>query len=366
LAFLPSLLALLLELGGALVPQFVERYYSLGIYVSIATTLGRIVGLIPFSIAEAALPPILALAVYMVCSAVVRLVRCKTGKLKLLLSQLRHAVTIVGLLLLIFQLVWGLNYRRTPVSVALGFDRTRPNADELEAIAREVISSINSSYHALHDAGVGGSSDPLPNPQSIDWATQLAYARNNIFPESTRLPRYSPPKPLFLGGAIARLGISGIYSPFTAEPNYLSIMPAFDLPVAMAHEMAHARGYAREDEASFVAFAVCANSDDPRLRYSAYLSALSVVGELASVDRERARNVIKLLEDGPRADLRTRSEFWAKYVGRATYIGTHVNNIYLKVNGIRAGVRSYDDVVSLIIAYMRRERRQALNQYSER
>jgi hypothetical protein len=364
LAFLPSLLALLLELGGALVPQFIERYYSQGIYVSIATTLGCIVGFIPFSLAATALPPIGALTIYMLCNAVVRLVRCKTGKLRLLLSQLRHAVTIVGLLLLIFQLVWGLNYRRTPVSIALGFDHTRPNADELEAIAREVISSINSNYHALHDAG--GSNDSVSNPQPIDQATQLAYARNNIFPESTRLPGYSPPKPLFLGGAIARLGISGIYSPFTAEPNYLSIMPAFDLPVAMAHEMAHARGYAREDEASFVAFAVCANSDDPRLRYSAYLSALGVVGELATVDRERARNVIKLLEDGPRGDLRVRSEFWAKYVGRATYIGTRVNNLYLKVNGIRAGVRSYDDVVSLIIAYMQRERRQALNQYRER
>jgi hypothetical protein len=358
LAFLPLLLALLLELGGALAPHLVERFYSEGIYPSIATALGRIVRVIPFSVAEAAFPPIALLTIFLFCRAFVRLLRCKTGRLNLLLSQVRHAVAIVGSLMLAFQLVWGLNYRRTPVSVALGFDHARPNADELEAIARDVISRINFNYHALHDADPGDFGNKGLNTSSIDQAIQQAYARNSIFPEPTKLSGYSSPKPLFLGGVIAKFGISGIYSPFTAEPNYLSIMPAFDLPVAMGHEMAHARGYAREDEASFVAFVVCANADDTRLRYSAYLSALGVVGELAAIDRERARQVIKLLEEGPRNDLKVRGEFWAKYFGRATYLGTRVNNLYLRANGIRAGVRSYNDVVSLIIAYMRRERMQ--------
>src|ERR1043166_6917252 len=54
-----------------------------------------------------------------------------------------------------------------------------------------------------------------------------------------------PPKPVYFSGLMSRFGVSGVYSPFTGEPNYNTLQPDCDLPFAVAHEMAHQRGYAR-------------------------------------------------------------------------------------------------------------------------
>ena len=83
---------------------------------------------------------------------------------------------------------------------------------------------------------------------------------------------------------MSRLGLSGFYMPFTGEPNFNDAQPDFDLPYVIAHEKAHQRGFAREDEANFIAFLVCVNSTDPYLRYSGYLNALRVVGAFVSSD----------------------------------------------------------------------------------
>src|SRR5207248_11260701 len=92
-----------------------------------------------------------------------------------------------------------------------------------------------------------------------------------------------PPKPVYFSGLMSRLGISGVYSPFTGEPNYNALQPDFDLPFAVAHEMAHQRGFAREDEANFIAFLVCTKASNAYVRYSGYLGALRVLGVLFRV-----------------------------------------------------------------------------------
>ena len=45
----------------------------------------------------------------------------------------------------------------------------------------------------------------------------------------------------------------------------------------MCHELAHIRGYIYEDEANFIAFLACVESDDVAFQYSGYLSVLNYV-----------------------------------------------------------------------------------------
>jgi hypothetical protein len=115
--------------------------------------------------------------------------------------------------------------------------------------------------------------------------------------------------------------------------------------------MAHQRGYAREDEADFIAFLVCTKSSNPYVRYSGYLGALRVLGVLLRVAPERYRDVVSALGDGPRADLRARAQFWARYEGRLASLGQGVNHVYLKINGVRSGVRNYNEASALIVGY---------------
>jgi hypothetical protein len=160
-----------------------------------------------------------------------------------------------------------------------------------------------------------------------------------------------PPKAVYFSGLMSRLGTSGVYSPFTGEPNYNAIIPDADLPFTVAHEMAHRRGFARESEANFVAFLVCTGSSHPYVRYSGYLGALRVLSVLRRLAPERYPAVAALLGEGPRADLRAAERFWSRYAGRLSNASRRLNDAYLRANRVRTGVRNYGEMVSLVFGY---------------
>ena len=107
---------------------------------------------------------------------------------------------------------------------------------------------------------------------------------------------------------------------------------------------------------------ICTSSSDPRLKYSGYLSGLRVLSLLAGSDVGRYRETLKMLEDGPRRDLKARYEFWAKYSGKTSYVGNRVNDLYLKANGVSSGVKNYDEATALIVGYFRRLKADAPNE----
>jgi hypothetical protein len=332
-------------------PSWIEKYYSRGIYPYIGRAAGFFSGLIPFSIAEFIAICLIALTPFLI-GLYVRGLRHRTRRWTLELSNLtRRAMCLVGAFALLFQVLWGLNYGRLPLAKTLAFDQSPVGTTELEAAAREIVSRTNDAYHDAHgQISTAGSDDS----DSIRRSIENSYAANRLLPWQASLSGYSRPKPVLLHNVMTRFGIAGVYSPFTAEPNYIASLPGFDVPFTMAHEMAHARGFAREDEADFVAYLICTTSSDARLRYSGYLAGLRVLSQLATVDINRYRDLAKLIEDGPRRDLKTRYEFWASFRGPATYVGNRVNDIYLKANGIKSGVRNYDEMSALIIGYFRR------------
>ena len=155
------------------------------------------------------------------------------------------------------------------------------------------------------------------------------------------------------------MGLSGVYSPFTAEPNYNADLPDFQLPFTMAHEMAHQRGVARESEANFVAYLVCISSRDPFVRYSGYRNGLGVLGELYGVEPEKARALARQLGPGYREDSRRAALFWAKASGAAAALTNRVNDLYLRANRVRRGTADYAASTTLIIGYYLREMNRA-------
>ena len=59
------------------------------------------------------------------------------------------------------------------------------------------------------------------------------------------------------------------------EANYNNVMNEIQKPSTMCHELAHLRGYILEDEANFIAYLACVQSEDVFFEYSGYLSVLS-------------------------------------------------------------------------------------------
>lgn len=146
-------------------------------------------------------------------------------------------------------------------------------------------------------------------------------------------------------------GITGIYIPYTGEANVNINSTDFMLPSTVAHEMAHQRGFAREDEANYIAYLTCSMHPDRDFQYSGVMLALIYsMNALAENDIEAYKVLRSKYSEGVKNDLRYDAEFWAKYEGKTQEISNNVNNTYLKSNGQKDGVQSYGRMVDLLIA----------------
>lgn len=147
--------------------------------------------------------------------------------------------------------------------------------------------------------------------------------------------------------------ISGIYCPYTGESNVNTAYPDFVVADTIAHEYAHQRGIAPEDECNFLAFAVNVSSDDPYLRYAALASAFSSLGsEAAWLDDERYAEIYADCPAFVRGEYRAYSEYFQKYAhNTAADVAGSLNDEYLKLNGQTEGVLSYQMDARLICLY---------------
>lgn len=347
----------IIQLVASFSPQLVEQYYSRGLYprvLNVAAVLGR---LSSYSVAEVLLLVSLAgLLAWLTWQAHNFFAQRRKAR-AVLAPAFAQLCWMAAALAALFMLAFGLNYQRPPLAETLRFEQREPDAREAEWMSRAIVEGINQNYaESGADAALErGSRLPLTRPE-LFAVLEESFAREPLLSGMSAADSSPvPPKPVYFSGLMSRLGVSGVYSLFTAEPNYNAIQPDASLPFTVAHEMAHQRGLAREAEASFVAFLVCIKSTHPYIRYSGYLNALRVLSVLRRLAPEQHREVAALLGDGPRADLRANDAFWARYGGNLNNMARRVNDAYLKANRVRSGVRNYGEVTALIIGYYLKE-----------
>jgi len=280
----------------------------------------------------------------------VGLVRRRDKSRSWILRWLRFGVWVTAGVLWLFLFTFGLNYQRPLLFELLRYEQRKAEPLELEALGRMLVENINQSYAEAHNGG-----RKIPESGEIVELLNEAY---DAAPEFRLFPRgeFARPKPVYSSEVLTRLGISGIYIPFTAEPNYNADIPDFQLPFSIAHEMAHQRGVARESEANFVAYVVCVNSRDPFVRYSGFRNGLGVLTELYRVEPQKAKELAQQLGTGYREDSRRAALFWAKASGAAGALSHRVNDLYLRANRVKAGAADYSNSTTLIIAYHLRQR----------
>ena len=166
---------------------------------------------------------------------------------------------------------------------------------------------------------------------------------------------HSRVKPVMLSEPMSYTHITGVYTFFTGEANININFPDYTIPYTAAHELAHQRGIAREDEANFVAFLVCMESDDAYIRYSGALNLYEyVVSALYSADKELYKENYVKQSKAIIAERIAYSEFFEKYrENTVADISEATNNAYLQSQGAPQGTRSYGMVVDLAVAYYR-------------
>lgn len=342
------LASLILQAIASRHEQWVERYYSRRLFPPIIRVLSFASGIVGFSVGEFIIS-ILAAALIVTLIYQARAVYLRRKSVAYLLRIDVMVLTwILGFAMMSFLLVWGLNYQREPLATRLGLTGRNASDEQLKLISESIVNEVNFSYTASH-FNSDGSAIPLPTRSQVYDLIESAYQHEPLLSD---LPRpFGRPKPVFASYLMCLLGLSGFYMPFTGEPNFNAAQPDFDLPYVIAHEKAHQRGFAHEDEANFIAFLVCVNSTDPYLRYSGFLNALKILGALPGSDPVFYKSLIARIGEGPRSDLRARAAFWSRYQGPARAVAERVNDSYLKANRVHSGTRNYGEDIALIVGY---------------
>jgi hypothetical protein len=265
----------------------------------------------------------------------------------------------LGLLTFGFYLLWGFHYARPGLEERLGVARAgEASVGELRAVSERAVEASNLLYRELHgteDLGVptpARSLEALRSGLEVGW--QGAVDRWGLEPRWAL--SHGHPKAFLASGWMKRMGVAGLYFPFTGEALVLSDLPGVLRGKDVAHEMAHQRGVAREADANTLAYLVAREAPDPALRYAASVFLQTQwVGALAAADRAAAQDVVRGRFPGVQRDLEDLSEYWAAAQGPAREVTRRANDLMLRSHGIPDGVRSYQGSLWVLLALARRE-----------
>ena len=260
-------------------------------------------------------------------------------------------LSVPCLILVIFVWNFAPGYYGTPLDQKLELDRQKVSAKELFDTAEHLCAELEALTPEIEFLDDGSSKMPY-SYKEMNQKLLDAYER---FCEKQDFMDhfYSRAKPVMLSEPMSYTHITGVYTFFTGEANINVNFPDYTIPYTAAHELAHQRGIAREDEANFIAFLVCLESEDPYLRYSALLNVYEYVASaLYSADRELYKESYKGLPESIKAEEVAYSRFFDKYRHNvAADVSQKTNDLYLQSQGSPEGTKSYNLVVDLAVAY---------------
>lgn len=326
-------------------PQLVERLYSSTIYPYIGKSIGFISNIVPFSIAEVILIMLVLLAIILVVLILLK-PRFFLSNIKYILHLL---VRMLAILYILFYFSWGFNYYREDYIDLANMNKAPGTIEDLENLSIEIINNLNNTRINLTEDNLGVFiiEDSF---QELSRQTQKGF-ENYMVGTLNLDENYGKAKPVLLSKLMSYTGIMGIYFPYTSEANINADIPYHELLATIGHEMAHQRGFAKEEEANFIAYKASINNPDIKFQYSGYYLAMRyLMNEIYEVDKDVYNSLYSRLSDAVKRDMNFGRDYWKSKEGKTEEVVSNMNDNYLKANNQIQGVRSYNLVVKLLLA----------------
>lgn len=277
--------------------------------------------------------------------------RKKTGGFRLFV---RRTANLLGGLAATFLLLWGFGYTDRGLADRIGIEKSTREED-LAAAYEEVMARALACRKEITELKEGMTIEDLP-PKAFDADVVLLTA--NLLTDygyHTATPVHM--RALRPDGILKRLGISGIYNPWTGEANIDNALTSLPRIFTAAHEAAHAYGVTGEAEANFSAWLACRSANDPVVRYAAEYGLWRTIG--GEINRSFPEEVREILAARiPDELLADRQAIWEKAARHRAYfpeVSDRLNDAYLKSQGVTAGTDDYNDFAALYFSWQRRE-----------
>ena len=227
-------------------------FYADNIYGFICDFLGKIMDVFPFAVGEI-LMYLFSLALFMsiVFSSLFIFLRKKTIYKKFYVCYMKSILMILLSVFLLYTLNWIIPFRSSILSDKnLGRNAyTRAyTVDEIETLRNYMVEKVNEASKQVERDEDG-----------------------HII--------YTDMKTALCSTALEWMGIAGYNYPYTMEATYNKYITKLGYPAIYAHEISHHHGYYQEDEANFLSYLGCINSDNKYIQYSGYIDAFYYLDE---------------------------------------------------------------------------------------
>ncbi len=333
-----------------------EEVFAKRVYKVLSVAVSAVTGWIPFSVAECVvlIAPVVLLVLFNRLIAQVR--RNKGKRFERCMIALVNAACTVSVVFFVYIIGCSVNYHRASMADYRGIAVRDSSKEELYALCTSLAeqASVLRAELTAYEDGDGVLRLPMTNQE---LAKEVREAYQSLSEELSVLGGYYPaPKCIGLSEAFSRMEITGVFTCWTMEANVNVHIPDYSRASTMAHELSHLRGVMREEEANFLAYLACMESDSALVRYSGTMLALIYSGNaLASQDSVLYSELWTRYHEGMVRDLLDNSAYWNQYEDTViSETADKVNDVYLKANEQEDGVKSYGRVVDLLLAEYRK------------
>ncbi len=341
-----ALVCIVLNLSAS--QAWIEKYYARGLYVIVRGVFDSTLFFLPVA-------GMYFLAVGIIYFAF-RFIRIFFDK-KLLFKQrifqaILYLIRFVGGVVSAFYILWGFNYSRIPLKKQLNLTLTVPDSNDLK---RELILSAQETEAALINFKNSANNADIKYLEKKALEDTVRTAVFKIL-HTLKLPIPGTPRGREIkpDGIMFRFGISGIYLPFTGEANIDAANNILEKPFTLAHEMCHGLGWTDEGACNFLAYLACTQSTNTFLKYSGCISYYRYAAPAyRRVNNEAYKKFRETLSPGFRRDLDDINKTIQRYP--LWFSSDALNDTFLKSQGVKAGISSYNQVVLLVPAWREKQ-----------
>ena len=334
----------------SLYPGWVENNYTYGIYPYLSGALRFVFGWIPFSIGDL-FYGFLILMIILRVGKFFKLLFKKQLTRRYFVMALQQAIFLFLLVYVSFNLLWGLNYNRHGIAKQLNLDVRSYTTEELDTLANSLQKKLN--FYAAQIDTITREDYLAKKKNLFSEASASFLVAERQFPFLTY--KIQSLKPSLVGFLGKYVGFHGYYNPFSGEGQVKASIPRFLQPFVACHEIAHQVGYAKENEANFVGFLACRESTSIDFRYSAYYDMYSyAIREIYKSDFKKAVAIDSLIHPTVKRDRREYARYLFRMENRVAPFMLKMYDGYLRMNNQPKGYRTYNEVVTWLVAYYKK------------
>ena len=348
--------------------EVTEHVFARGIYKVYSQVVAVLTGWIPFSLAELIVAAGPVVIIVLLVRQVIRTVRVKevkdgvsvgTQRFVLLMTAVQNLLCLVAVIFFVYVIGCGVNYHRYSANAYLGLDVQESSVEELSGLLIELAQETSKLRMQLTTEDERGVYILPMNVRQLGNEAKQAY--KNLAKEYPIFGgNYPAPKPVTASRLMSHTEITGVFTCWTMEANVNVDISPYSIGSTMCHELAHLRGFMREDEANYISILACRASDSIDLQYSGNMLALIYVGNaLYGKNADLYFEIYgKYYDEGVIRDLRANNEYWDQFEDKkVAEVANKVNDTYLKANEQEDGVQSYGRDVDLLLAEYRQRQK---------